>query len=246
MKPEEQRFLDGILENPTNTALRLIYADWLEEQGDPRAEFLRVQVQRNECTDKSERRALKHRLQKLRKNIVDDWLAVVDSVAVEGCFHKQVQRRVRKLVRFEYECSKRWEQLQSTEDPFARFCDECQKNVFFCESIDQAQRHANRGHCIAIDSTIARTQGDVRTSYLRDPERFRTAAIMGRPTPPLPRYHLNDKVRVQTQKDTTMEGTITRLSLSHLQATVKLTDGETVEVDFEQLDTLNGRPQDLW
>jgi uncharacterized protein (TIGR02996 family) len=36
-------FLAAIRDNPDDDASRLIFADWLEEQGDPRGEFLRVQ-----------------------------------------------------------------------------------------------------------------------------------------------------------------------------------------------------------
>src|SRR5262249_32317307 len=40
-------FLDFIVANPDDDAPRLIFADWLEEQGDgDRAEFIRVQVER--------------------------------------------------------------------------------------------------------------------------------------------------------------------------------------------------------
>ncbi len=39
---EEQAFLDAIKANPSDRALRLIYADWLEERGDERAAALRV------------------------------------------------------------------------------------------------------------------------------------------------------------------------------------------------------------
>jgi uncharacterized protein (TIGR02996 family) len=38
-------FLDTILENPDDDAPRLVYADWLDEQGDPRGEFIRVQCE---------------------------------------------------------------------------------------------------------------------------------------------------------------------------------------------------------
>jgi uncharacterized protein (TIGR02996 family) len=41
---EERAFLLAILEKPDDDALKLVYADWLEEQGDPRAEFLREMV----------------------------------------------------------------------------------------------------------------------------------------------------------------------------------------------------------
>jgi uncharacterized protein (TIGR02996 family) len=43
--PDEQAFLRAILERPDDDAPRLIYADWLEERGDPRGEFLRWVVQ---------------------------------------------------------------------------------------------------------------------------------------------------------------------------------------------------------
>lgn len=39
----EQCFLDDILSNPQDLTPRLVYADWLEEQGDPRGELLRIQ-----------------------------------------------------------------------------------------------------------------------------------------------------------------------------------------------------------
>src|SRR5262249_13517425 len=42
MTPEEA-FLRDIQEHPDEDAPRLIFADWLEDQGDPRGEFIRVQ-----------------------------------------------------------------------------------------------------------------------------------------------------------------------------------------------------------
>jgi uncharacterized protein (TIGR02996 family) len=38
-------FLRAIFENPNDDFLRLVYADWLEERGDPRGEFIRVQCE---------------------------------------------------------------------------------------------------------------------------------------------------------------------------------------------------------
>ena len=43
--PGYQPFLRAICENPADDAPRLVYADWLDEHGDPdRAEFIRVQI----------------------------------------------------------------------------------------------------------------------------------------------------------------------------------------------------------
>lgn len=43
---EEIGFLQAILESPDDEGIRLIFADWLEEQGDPRGEFIRTQCQK--------------------------------------------------------------------------------------------------------------------------------------------------------------------------------------------------------
>jgi uncharacterized protein (TIGR02996 family) len=42
---EEAGFIDAILANPSEDATRLVYADWLEERGDPRAAYLRLECQ---------------------------------------------------------------------------------------------------------------------------------------------------------------------------------------------------------
>ena len=44
MSPDDA-FLADIIENPDNDFPRLVYADWLEEQGDPRGEFIHAQCQ---------------------------------------------------------------------------------------------------------------------------------------------------------------------------------------------------------
>jgi uncharacterized protein (TIGR02996 family) len=41
----EDPFLDAILDEPTDEALRLIYADWLEERSDSRSQYLREEVE---------------------------------------------------------------------------------------------------------------------------------------------------------------------------------------------------------
>lgn len=43
MHPTELAFIAAIHENPRDDAIRLIFADWLEERGDPYGEFIRLQ-----------------------------------------------------------------------------------------------------------------------------------------------------------------------------------------------------------
>src|SRR5262245_32678011 len=45
MTETERSLLDAVLENPDDDLPRLIYADWLDENGDAkRAEFIRAQI----------------------------------------------------------------------------------------------------------------------------------------------------------------------------------------------------------
>src|SRR5688572_12656020 len=41
----QEAFVQSILEAPDDDDVRLIYADWLEERGDPRGEFIRLQIE---------------------------------------------------------------------------------------------------------------------------------------------------------------------------------------------------------
>src|SRR5213078_614891 len=56
MTPEEMAFRQAIIDNPDDDAHRLIFADWLEERGDPRAEFIRVQCELARLPKEAERR----------------------------------------------------------------------------------------------------------------------------------------------------------------------------------------------
>lgn len=51
---EHQNFLDAIIEEPEEDAHRLVYADYLEELGDDRGEFIRLQCQRLEYVPHTE------------------------------------------------------------------------------------------------------------------------------------------------------------------------------------------------
>src|SRR5947199_5750750 len=42
----EDAFLQPILDNPDDDLPRLVFADWLEEQGNPRGTFIRLQCRR--------------------------------------------------------------------------------------------------------------------------------------------------------------------------------------------------------
>jgi uncharacterized protein (TIGR02996 family) len=132
----DEGFVQDIVAHPEDNALRLIYADWLEERDDPRAEFLRLEAQlaglKGRRTRK-QRHKVQKRLRELRAAIRPEWLARLDRTAIENC---QVQ--------FAFRCPKRWEKLQETEDSRVRFCEACGKNVHFCGTVAEARQQSAR------------------------------------------------------------------------------------------------------
>jgi hypothetical protein len=56
-----------------------------------------------------------------------------------------------------------WDQLTLTDDVRVRHCPQCNRGVYFCDSIQEAQEQAEKGHCLAVASSLSRTAGDVQT-----------------------------------------------------------------------------------
>jgi uncharacterized protein (TIGR02996 family) len=160
---DDTGFLEKLLADPSDNATRLVYADWLEEQGDPvseaKAEFLRLTV-------RAEGDPEGKRLQQLAAGLDTDWLAVVSRLAIENCQQQQTNEKRRRTmvmdVRFDFLCDRRWEDLRSTDDQSVRFCDGCRQNVHYCATITEARQHAWDGHCIAVDLGVIRRDGDLQ------------------------------------------------------------------------------------
>jgi uncharacterized protein (TIGR02996 family) len=75
----EEAFLRAISAAPDDSTVRLVYADWLEDRGDPRAEFVRLQVRLREvAAEDPSRPRLRAREQELRAGCPAYWLAKLD------------------------------------------------------------------------------------------------------------------------------------------------------------------------
>lgn len=75
---QEEQFLAAIQQSPQDDTHRLVYADWLEERGDPRADYLRIQCElRKTWTYKNPCPALVDEMRKVRSGIDLQWLAQV-------------------------------------------------------------------------------------------------------------------------------------------------------------------------
>lgn len=144
-------FLRAIAEEPDDDACRLVFADWLEERGDWRAEFLRVDCRLKDMAEGEDGHAeLKALWDGLWSRLSPGWRTVLGRSPIENC-----------SLSFKFRCPERWEKLRRTEVAAARFCESCYQNVFYCGSIEEAREHAAAGHCVAVDAAVARFPGDL-------------------------------------------------------------------------------------
>src|SRR5262245_27809063 len=70
---DELAFLRAILETPADDVSRLVYADWLDERVDPRAEFLRLDCQLTSLGSTPSRRLRRH-FEELGHTLEPDWV----------------------------------------------------------------------------------------------------------------------------------------------------------------------------
>jgi uncharacterized protein (TIGR02996 family) len=165
---EEAVFLDALRTSPADDATRLVYADWLEEQGDDtsllKSGYLRLECRLAAAAPGAEEHAeLQPRRRELAKRLTRGWLAIVSKVPIENCG-----------VQFEFECPRQWDHLRPTAKNHVRYCDACRQNVYYCKTIGDARHYARFGLCVALDPSVSRTEGDLRAREIR----------MGRYLPP--------------------------------------------------------------
>jgi uncharacterized protein (TIGR02996 family) len=80
---EDDAFVRAILADPRDDSTRLVYADWLEERGDSRGEYLRLEAKLASVpVDGSEAPAIRERMVDLRCGIDPAWLALFDQPGV--------------------------------------------------------------------------------------------------------------------------------------------------------------------
>jgi uncharacterized protein (TIGR02996 family) len=237
----DRAFLDAILAEPDDPSVRLVYADWLDEHGQPeRAEFLRNEAAISSLPENDPRRAgLLKRLRDLQSTVGDEWAARIDRARIEGCYiHDFIETPQRhgdpSCVVFAFQCPQEWEKLAPTDDPLIRHCEACKEPVFHCGSVMLAQQHARRGHCIAVDSRLVRQKGDVQPN----PDLSRYAMVAGILAPPPPSYHIGDRVTIRRGPFGGYHATVRRISLSRLQATVEFEARgrtQTIDVGWDNL-----------
>jgi uncharacterized protein (TIGR02996 family) len=72
---DDEALLRAVLAHPADDAPRLVYADWLDERGDPRGEYLRVDLELGRAGKRADR--LLVRARRLRKELPRPWVVAV-------------------------------------------------------------------------------------------------------------------------------------------------------------------------
>ena len=55
---------------------------------------------------------------------------------------------------FQFESPPQWAQLHETGEPGVRFCETCQKSVYFCATPEEFVRQGELGRCVAISTGV--------------------------------------------------------------------------------------------
>jgi uncharacterized protein (TIGR02996 family) len=87
---DEATFLQAIREDPDADGPRLVYADWLDEQGDPRGEFIRAQCRLERLApDDPEAAALRSHEFELLERHRAEWEAVLHNLRLKAWTYRR-------------------------------------------------------------------------------------------------------------------------------------------------------------
>ncbi|HVK14065.1 MAG TPA: TIGR02996 domain-containing protein [Gemmataceae bacterium] len=143
---DEAAFMAMILANPDDDAPRLVFADWLDERGDRRAEWLRLTVRRDQLVrglpagegllvriparlrDHTEALRITRRIEKLAAVLPEAWTLRLTRGPIENCRGPADA------------CPRAWQRLPESDQPDQRPCHECQRVVEYCRTSWQTLR----------------------------------------------------------------------------------------------------------
>src|SRR5262249_6853519 len=100
-RPHAVAFLCDVIDNPDDDAPRLIFADWLDDNGDAeRAEFIRLQIERDKLPSHSLRSwQILRREQQLEQQHGERWRGELAAITSETTFRRGFVEGVKLGVR---------------------------------------------------------------------------------------------------------------------------------------------------
>ena len=161
---DEGRFLLAFFATADNRHTLLTYAGHLRGRDEVREEFLRLEylLSRTDHIDEIGRQS-QARYRELLRLLVPfaEWLRIVkQNDRILNCGQGPPQPLA---VRFRYQCPNQWETLSLTQEAEVRYCGSCQRNVYFCDSVESVEQHAREGDCIAVRKRVTALAGEELT-----------------------------------------------------------------------------------
>jgi uncharacterized protein (TIGR02996 family) len=208
----DQGFRRALAVHPNDIQTRLVYADWLDDQSDPRGEFLRLEIELSMLAPDDVRRwSIEERLRELQATFEPGWLAALDRTSIENC-----------QWRFAFQCPRRWEDLLVMHQETVRFCEACKKNVYHCKTVEYARELAAQGKCVAVDSRLLRTEDDLRVTLSGVPSGGLVLGMLAS-EPAAPPFEIEHAVHVRSGLFSGMTGTVQSINARRQTAVVLLT-----------------------
>lgn len=149
--------------HPEDEFLPLVYADWLDDQGDERGPILRLEMKR-----------ITHSIERYSSGQAHEYDLQIRALLEQASFFtkhwydtiKSYRTRHGKVMncrqnhlgdlphtsseRFVSYCVQSWGTMTPISDSQARQCSNCEKLVHFCETQEQAEHHVKAGQKVAI------------------------------------------------------------------------------------------------
>jgi uncharacterized protein (TIGR02996 family) len=145
--PVEQHFLLQLRDTPDDLAMRMVFADWLEERGY----YHKAVVVRLLADPPIEGSEAMRQLRAATLWTPGDWLAIVCRTPIERC-------RGPLDARMNLVCPRTWDRLVSTDAPKRRWCSECGDDVHFCATLDEVRERGETRDVIALSPPLHRSQ----------------------------------------------------------------------------------------
>jgi uncharacterized protein (TIGR02996 family) len=143
---EDKAFIRAILDHPDELTTWLAYADWLDDRGDPRAEFLRLRVRRRELSPLDPAVSdVNSRLGVLADELDPKWLLAFNDTPLWNCRSAYPSNACRSAT---------WATLSPTDEPDIRLCHECRRPAFYCTTAGEARDFTACGQVIALSPRI--------------------------------------------------------------------------------------------
>ncbi|MCY1010144.1 hypothetical protein OV079_32180 [Nannocystis pusilla] len=162
---DERPFINKAYARSLDDAGRLAYAELIEGRDPARAEWLRLEVALHSRPTADP--AVIARFIALGRQIGFEYANLLFREVIMNCGSDSAKQE-RPRVRFLFACPKRWETLAPSESDSVRFCQQCKEQVYYCDTVKDAETRALAGQCIAIPKQLS--DGGVESHAMGRPD----------------------------------------------------------------------------